>query len=141
DIVPTLLEAAGIDRPEGLDGRSLVPLVNRTDMAWPESVFMQISEAQVGRSLRTERWKYSVEAPLADAKADPGADEYREEFLYDLRADPHELTNLIGLDAFDEIASQLRQQLVDQIRDVEGRSVTITPAPTRLSGQRSPSIR
>ena len=30
---------------------------------WPDDVFIQISEAQVGRALRTKRWKYGVDAP------------------------------------------------------------------------------
>jgi arylsulfatase A-like enzyme len=63
---------------------------------WPEEVFAQISEAQVGRCLRTKRWKYSVTAPDKHGGKDPASDRYVEEFLYDLDADPHERENLVG---------------------------------------------
>ncbi|MEU2072856.1 hypothetical protein [Streptomyces sp. NPDC013489] len=51
-----------------MQGRSLLPLVGGgADPDRPESVLVQISEDQVGRAVRTERWKYVVSAP-------PGAD-------------------------------------------------------------------
>ena len=74
-------------------------------------VFIQISESQVGRAIRTERWKYSVSAPDVDAWDESASDRYVEEFLYDLEADPHELTNLAGIPAFREVADVLRRAL------------------------------
>ena len=74
---------------------------------WPEEVFIQISESQVGRAIRTQRWKYGVDAPDKDGWRDPGSDRYVEEFLYDLVADPYELTNLIGLQSHAEVADCL----------------------------------
>jgi hypothetical protein len=55
-------------------GRSLVPLVRRDPDAlavWPDDVFFQISESQVGRGVRTHRWKYSVSAPDKNGNRDP----------------------------------------------------------------------
>ena len=71
-------------------------------------MFIQISESQVGRALRTKRWKYSVSAPDLDGWSQPSADTYVEEYLYDLDSDPYELANLIGLDAYGEVTADLR---------------------------------
>ncbi|MEM6285473.1 MAG: sulfatase-like hydrolase/transferase, partial [Chloroflexota bacterium] len=52
DIPPTLMELAGVEKPAQMHGDSLLPLVNRSgDRA--DDVFIQISESQVGRALRT----------------------------------------------------------------------------------------
>ncbi|OUR77316.1 arylsulfatase [Alphaproteobacteria bacterium 46_93_T64] len=140
DIAPTLLDAAGLDIPDNFEGNSLLPVVNRTSTDWPEDVFIQISEDHVGRAVRTKRWKYGVRAPNADGWNDLGADQYEEEYLYDLHADPYELTNLIGMDAFADVSTELRAKLVKQTKSVENRTVDIVKAPEISAGQRSSSV-
>lgn len=73
---------------------------------------MQISESQVGRAVRTHRWKYGVVAPDKDGWNESGADEYAEAYLYDLEADPYELRNLVSLEAYDKIRNELRERLL-----------------------------
>ncbi|WP_350280959.1 sulfatase-like hydrolase/transferase [Kribbella sp. HUAS MG21] len=120
DVVPTLLDAAGIDLPDHLDG---VPLrKSRRD-----AVLIQVSESEVGRALRTQRWKYYVHAP--EAGDVPAAEAYVERALYDLDADPYELDNLIDSVSHQEVAAELRARLVDEIAAVEGQSVTVAPYP------------
>jgi choline-sulfatase len=136
DLAPTLLEAAGIPVPAGLAGRSVMPLLRGARPTWPDHAFVQISESQVGRAIRTARWKYSVSAPGKDGWNEPAADEYAEEFLYDLRADPYELTNLVGLESHRAVADRLRSLLLARIREVEGRDAAIAPASARPAGQR-----
>lgn len=125
DIVPTLLDAAGIDIPGHIDGTPL-------RLGWlatePEQgVLIQISESEVGRALRTSRWKYHVAAP--DAGDQPGAPRYVERSLYDLAADPYELDNLIDSVNHREVLADLRRRLADRIEAVEGDRVEIEPAP------------
>ena len=93
DLPPTLLDCAGIPKPEQFAGRSLLQLMRGDAAEWPESVFMQISESQVGRAVRTQRWKYAVRAD-ADGWKESSASVYYEDFLYDLSVDPHERHNL-----------------------------------------------
>jgi arylsulfatase A-like enzyme len=136
DLPPTLLEAAGLPIPDQMHGRSVLPLLRRQYEGWPDDVFMQISEAQVGRAVRTQRWKYSVYAPDKQGGKDPAADAYVEEFLYDLEADPYELNNLIGLESHAEVARVMRERLLRHIEKVEGKRPRIEPAPARKSGQK-----
>ncbi len=136
DLPATLLDAAEIPPPASLHGRSVMPLLRRAREPWPDHVFIQISEAQIGRAVRTGRWKYSVSAPGKDGSGEPAAESYVEELLYDLRADPYELTNLAGLDSHRGVADRLRSLLLARIREVEGRDAAIVPAPSRPAGQR-----
>jgi arylsulfatase A-like enzyme len=112
DLMPTLLDAAGLTVPDGLPGRSILPLIRGDQVAWPEEVFIQISETQVGRAIRTNRWKYGVAAPDKDGWDDSAADHYVETYLYDVQADPYELTNLIGFESHQELAAALRERLI-----------------------------
>lgn len=135
--MPTLLTAAGIAVPDGVQGRSLLPLTGGgRDPGRPGSAFVQISEDRVGRAVRTSRWKYAVEAPGADAWNDPDADRYTETELYDLAADPYELDNLAGLASHREVADGLRLELLDWLQRVENVKPRIERAAPRPPGQR-----
>ncbi|MFB6218063.1 MAG: sulfatase/phosphatase domain-containing protein, partial [Halobacteriaceae archaeon] len=122
DVPPTLLDAAGIDVPDAYQGDSVLPLVGGETDDWKDDVLVQVSETAVERTLRTERWKYSVYAPDADGWEDPAADEYVERYLYDLRADPHETVNLVGRPDHRDVADDLRERLRDRLEAAgEGR--------------------
>ena len=109
DLPATVLDIAGIKVPEHFEGKSLC------DLKGHESVFMQISESQIGRAVRTDRWKYSVSAKNADCAF---ADKYTEDFLYDLNADPHEKNNLIADPAYKEIKAELREILLEYMKKI-----------------------
>lgn len=141
DLPPTLLGAAGISVPNHMQGRSVLSLLAHTDTDWPQEIFYQISESQVGRGIRTSRWKYSVSASKKDSWNDSYSDTYEEEFLYDLHADPHELNNIIQLDAFHHVKSELKQKLLDRIAAIEGKNPEIISAAEEPSGQRAMEIR
>ena len=136
DLPPTLLDAAGLDIPEQMQGRSLMPLLRGGDDDWPEEVFVQISEAQVGRAVRTSRWKYGVDAPEAQGRDAAGSDEYQEQYLYDLHADPYELNNLIGLESHREVALIMKERLLRRMENAGETPPRIVAALARRSGQR-----
>jgi len=123
DLPPTLLDATGIDPPAAMTGPQFGP--DGTDR---EDVFLQISEREVGRALRTDRWKYAVFDPEADPGEDPASDEYVERYLYDLRSDPAESVNLAGRWDYADVAERLRERLADRIEAVEGERPEIEPA-------------
>ncbi len=135
DIPPTLCDAAGVEIPATFAGRSLLPLVERKSSEWPEEVFVQISESQVGRCVRSRRWKYGVVAPGGDGWQDAGAPEYQETFLYDLFADPYELSNLAGFASHAEVAARMRTRLLERMAQAGEETPVILPAPPTTSGQ------
>ncbi len=137
DLPPTLLDAASIPVPESMAGRSILPLVRKEVTDWPQEVLIQISESQVGRAVRTQRWKYCVNAPDKSGWQDAGSDHYVEQYLYDLLSDPHELTNLVDLESHREVKAVLRERLLRRMAAVGETAPTIEAAmPERPAGQR-----
>jgi arylsulfatase A-like enzyme len=137
DLPPTLLDAAKIDVPDHLPGRSLLDLVDRrASRPWPDDVFIQISESQTGRALRTQRWKFGVTAPDSTPREAAFCDVYHESALYDLYADPHELHNLIHERSHEEVCRKLTDRLQTHMRRIGEPPATIIPADKRPSGQR-----
>jgi arylsulfatase A-like enzyme len=136
DLPPTLLEAAHLPVPPEMAGRSIFPLLKGARGGWPEEVFVQVSEAQVGRVVRTQRWKYGVTAPEKDPIRDPASELYVEEFLYDLQADPYELANLIGLESHGEVSQVMRERLLRRMRQAGEAPAEIRPLPSQPTSQR-----
>jgi arylsulfatase A-like enzyme len=135
DLSPTLLDAVGLTVPDEMEGRSILPLLRGEATDWPEEVFVQISESQVGRAVRTGRWKYGVVAPGTDGRRSPGSDHYQEEFLYCVASDPYELRNLIGLESHQEVAEIMRERLVRRMVAAGEPQPRIDLAPLRPRGQ------
>ena len=117
DIPPTLLAAAGVPVPAIMQGRSLLPLAQGQAVDWPEEVFVQISESEVGRAVRTRRWKYGVTAPDKSGWNDAASDRYTEAYLYDLKADPYELTNLIEYESHAQVRQIMRERLLRRMAE------------------------
>jgi arylsulfatase A-like enzyme len=112
DIAPTLLEAVGVTAPEGMKGRSILPLLQSANAreAWPNKQLIQISESMTGRSIRTKNWTYCVADPTGITDA-PNSTNYHEYQMYDQCADPHELVNLAGRKEYLKTAMELREEL------------------------------
>ncbi|MBV7329413.1 sulfatase-like hydrolase/transferase [Chloroflexi bacterium TSY] len=137
DMPPTLLDAAGIPVPEQMQGRSVLPLIRQETEDWPEEAFIQISEAQVGRAVRTKRWKYGVDAPDKHGGRDAGSDRYVEQYLYDLEYDPYELTNLVAWDSHSEVCRVMRERLIRRMVEAGEETPVIEPVVERIpQGQR-----
>jgi arylsulfatase A-like enzyme len=93
DLAPTLLELTGTRPAAPMQGRSLVPLLERRKTEWRTSFLIEYYSDRTMqrmlnmgyRAVRTERWKYIQYSELE------GMDE-----LYDLHYDPYEMKNLIG---------------------------------------------
>jgi N-acetylglucosamine-6-sulfatase len=92
DLAPTLLELAGVVVSADMQGHSLVPLL-KGKQPWRNSFLLEYYSdkvfprmSQMGyKAVRSGRWKYIHYVELS------GMDE-----LYDLKADPYELKNLVA---------------------------------------------
>ncbi len=125
DLMPTLLELAGLPEPRECQGRSLLPLIDGSgrdykphDAVFSENVIPEVITSgrldlsfEKGKGVdgirhpdakmvRTDRWKYSY-------YVDEGAE------LYDLRADPLELNNLAGREETRAVENDLRTRLLN----------------------------
>ena len=78
DVYPSLVDFAGFEIPEWLDGKSVKPQLADPSSPRPAAIS---SYGQGNTSIRTERWRY--------IRYEDGSEE-----LYDHRADPNEWTNL-----------------------------------------------
>lgn len=144
DLPRTLLECAGIPVPADWQGRSLKTLMERGDAGWEQEVFLQISENQVGRALRTPDWKYSVRAE-GDGWRQSSAGVYYEDYLYDLHADPHERHNLAGEPGLADVRSRLAAALLRWMArageaPAEIRPNSAMPAELRLHSPESTAL-
>ena len=138
DLPPTLLDAAGLDVPDTMQGRSILPLTRGKTDHWPSEALIQVCDDEVGRAIRTGRWKYGV---MSDQTSREVGDDfskvtYTEAFLYDLEHDPHELTNLVALDSHTPLRRRLRERLISRMHDIGEPTPTIAEAEAVDSGQR-----
>lgn len=115
DLPPTLMAAAGIEPPKTMQGQPLQNLVSGDNIDWPEEVFLQISESQVGRAIRTKKWKYAVRAHGKDGNEHSESDQYTDDFLYDLENDPYEKKNLADQIAFKTVRDELCETLKNRM--------------------------
>jgi uncharacterized sulfatase len=83
DLYPTLVDLCGLPAPHRLEGRSLRPLLEAPDTAWDHAAYTStIHQGVIGRSVRTDRWRFTVWGEGAATE------------LYDHDADPGEFRNL-----------------------------------------------
>ncbi len=132
DLPPTILRMAGCTVPDTMQGKAIQEIEEirqgqRKD-EWQKEVFLQISESQVGRCIRTDKYKYSVRAYDKNSCLDARAGEYKEEYLYDLEKDPHELHNLVSHPDYEAVRTELREQLIRKMVSVGEEAPVILPA-------------
>ena len=128
DVPSTILRAGGAEPLPGMRGRALQDAVVVTPSDWRQDVFVQISEAEVGRAVRTPRWTYSARSPHHKGAEAPASDLYVETYLYDLQRDPHQRDNLVADPSLAGVRGELRARLLTYIRAVEGQTPEIQPA-------------
>ena len=103
DLVPTLLECAGIPTPYHLQGRSFHALLQ--DEAYVERA-SALTEMDGWKTLRTDRFRYVVEV---DGR----------ESLFDLEQDPAAYHDLAAEPAFSETLADLRRQTLIRLLERE----------------------
>lgn len=101
DLFPTLAELCRLPAPEGLEGRSLLPLLRDPRAPGRPGALTQLRRGRIeGRSVRTERFRYT--------EWDEGRAGVE---LYDHATDPREIRNLARDPAFAETIASLKPLL------------------------------
>ena len=111
DIFPTLCELTGLDTPDGLDGKSLVPILKDSGASVQEyAASIYPHNKYWGIAIRTERYRY-VAWYKGWARKDRQGNQYAKnpEFteLYDYKKDPLERKNLSGHPEYTDIEKKL----------------------------------
>jgi N-acetylglucosamine-6-sulfatase len=125
DIAPTILDAAGVPIPNTMDGSSFLPLLRGENVPWRQSFLYEYFWEQMFPQtptvfgVRTETHKYMWYHGIWDKNE-----------VYDLKDDPHEMTNLID----DPASSALRKELESELaRLMNELSVSRVPSWSRQS--------
>lgn len=128
DLMPSLLQAAGVPVPDTVQGRSWLPLLDRRNENWRNEVFFQMSEFVTGRGLRTPQYTYAAMLPRVPGfRAVPSGEKYIEYMLYDNYADPFQHVNLAGRTTYAPVAAELRKRLAARIEEAGDAAATIDP--------------
>lgn len=102
DFAPTLYDVAGLNVPEGLTGRSLMPFIRDEKPAdWPDAFFTQTNGNEIygqQRAVMTKEWKLVWNA-------------FDKSELYNLKTDPGELVNLHDEDGYEDIKLELYRRI------------------------------
>jgi len=101
DVVPTLVELAGLPAQQGLDGHSLAPQLQ--DASAPREWPAITTHNPGNHGVRSENWRYIRHAD--------GSEE-----LYDMRNDPQEFENLAGDSQYAEVMAEHRRFLPESER-------------------------
>jgi len=117
DLAPTILEAAGLTVPPGIQGRSFLRLARGGDAQWKDRCYSQLWSGMVLEG----RWKF----------IDNSMDLTGSRELYDLRDDPKEQRNLAAEAPQRDRIEHLGKLLAAWRKD--------RPAPVRVSGMSTPS--
>ena len=136
DILPTIVEVSGGEKNESLDGKSLIPILQNSNISFRDYIFgiatrQNIQKCYVfpSRSVRDKRYKYIINFNSKEVVKDNlvlnkhvnyfierGANKFNEvpyEELYDLEADPYEHVNLAKEESF----LLIKQKLSDVLND------------------------
>lgn len=127
DLPPTMLDLAGIPIPKSYMGHSLIRELAGEE---PERdcVFIQISESQCGRAIRTKQYKYSVRALAPTGYTIHRSPVYFEDYLYDLTKDPIEKNNLIKDRSYAFVRQKMKKLLLREMERAGEKKPVILPA-------------
>jgi N-acetylglucosamine-6-sulfatase len=120
DIAPTVLNAAGLKPPEGIDGRSFLPLLAGKSMPWRDKLLYEyywewnFPMTPTIHALRTDHYKFIRPYGTWDI-----------EELYDLQNDPLEIVNLAGKPEHQQLANDLKAQMFALLKETSGMSIPL----------------
>ncbi len=117
DIAPTILSAAGVEIPEFMQGKNLMPLVWGEKIKWRKEIFCEnlykhkLRPYPLCEAVRTKRWKYicySDQKPIVEE-------------LFDLKNDPLEIENLVNNKKYRQTLKSLRKRRDELLQQAKGK--------------------
>jgi N-acetylglucosamine-6-sulfatase len=120
DVAPTILEVAGIQKPEQMHGNSILPLLEGREVKWRDKVFYEyyweydFPQTPTMHGVRTNRYKLIRYHGIWDTNE-----------LYDLQEDPHEMNNLIASPDHQVLIEQLTADIYDWLESSGGMQIPL----------------
>lgn len=120
DIAPTIMALAGLEKEPSMHGESFLPLLKGEAVEWRDKVFYEyyweydfpMTPSVFG--VRTDRYKYIRYHGIWDRNE-----------LYDLKADPHEIHNLIESPEHQDTIRQLAGEIYDWLETTGGMQLPL----------------
>jgi len=123
DFAPTLLDMAGTNKPESMQGNSFLPVLNGNSEGWKNSIYYRywmhrdMTPAHFG--IRTDRYKLVFYYGLnLDTNSFNHPDSEPAWELYDLEKDPLEMHNVFNDPAYKQIKIKLKKQLDEKRAEI-----------------------
>lgn len=116
DLMPTILEAAGMPVPDRIQGRSFLDLLRGRGEGWKDRCYAQLATAMV----RTPQWKFIDNSRNLSSSFE----------LYDMHGDPKEERNLVSEAKHRDLMEDFKRQLTAWRAD--------KPAPVTIAGMPLP---
>lgn len=114
DLAPTILDIAGADIPEQMQGRSLVPLLQKKDSDWRDAVYYHYYEGPPAvhkvakhHGVRTDRYTLAHYYHKNEWE------------LFDLKKDPEQLESVYGDQEYADVQERLKAKLKELIEQYE----------------------
>jgi arylsulfatase A-like enzyme len=133
DVAPTLLELAGVARPDDMDGRSVLPVLRGESVTWEGELLYEyyweyaFPHTPTVFALRGPRYKYIYYHGVWDLNE-----------LYDLQTDSLEQHNLIEVPALQERIRDMRGRLFDRLEASGGMQIPLRRGDWQAAERKSP---
>ncbi len=118
DIMPTLLDAVGVDAPREMDGKSLLPLLRGKNRGWREFIHGEAAHRNAGTELEPDISNHFLTDGRRKFVWDSATGQ---EMFFNLENDPYELENLADQREHSSEVSHWRDQLIIKLRGREER--------------------
>ena len=120
DVGPTVLDFAGLETKDHMNGNSFKKLLYQESIPWRDTVYYEyfwerpFPQTPTVHAVRTSKFKFIRYHGIWDINE-----------LYDMETDPYEMQNLIRDTAYAEVASGLREALFNWLETTGGESMPL----------------
>jgi N-acetylglucosamine-6-sulfatase len=120
DVAPTILESFGIEKPDHMQGKSILALLKGEETEWRDRIFYEyywehhFPQTPTVHGVRTDKYKLMRYFGVWDRNE-----------LYDMENDPEEMNNLIDSPEHHEIVVQLTNEIYDWLESTNGMQIPL----------------
>lgn len=120
DVAPTVLEMAGLEKPEYMPGKSFIQILKGDESNWRDRIFYEyyweydFPMTPTVFGVRTDEFKYIRYQGIWDRNE-----------LYNIKNDPDEMYNLIEKPEYQELVEDMANQLYNWLEGTDGMTIPL----------------